>query len=290
MRIFNKTRSALIFALGMWAFTGLYTQAQAQSVVRPCYEVPGLPCQTTSVATPFPVTGSVTATITFPTIGAAVPLTGIYNGLNVAGTLRGLAGLSTGSIFPAAVAIVDASGNQITSFGSSSVTVLASENHIGEVGGNILPITNAMTTSNNAITTGESLGGLQTLTNAVRVSGALGAGGTSGMIQAVEVTFSDAIGSGPLDVYFFNANPTGSTCTDNTTFSLVAADRDKVIGIAHVTDFTSSGTPVIAQAQNQAMPFGVASATSIFACVVSRGSITPAGTSNASLLTRILRN
>lgn len=170
------------------------------------------------------------------------------------------------------------------------VTPGSSESHIGEVGSNLIPITNAMTTSANAITTGEVIGGLQTLTGAVRVSGALGAAGTSGLIQSVMLTFTDAIGAGPADVYYFSANPTGSTCTDNTAFALVAADRDKVIGIAHVTDFTSSGTPVIAQAQNQAMPFGVASATSIYACVVSRGSITPTGTSNASLITRIMRN
>lgn len=61
------------------------------------------------------------STVTFPTIGAAVPATGIYNGINVGGTLRGLTGLSTGSIFPATVAVVDASGAQITTFGTAWV-------------------------------------------------------------------------------------------------------------------------------------------------------------------------
>lgn len=169
-------------------------------------------------------------------------------------------------------------------------TTAAGENHIGEVGGNMLPITNDMTTSNNTVTTGKSIGGLQTLANAVRVSGALGASGTSGYIQNITVTFTDAVGSGPLDVYYFNASPSGSTCTDNTAFVLANADRDKVIGIIHVTDFTSSNTAVVAQANNQSMGFGLASATSAFACVVTRASFVIASTANASLVTRIVRN
>lgn len=64
--------------------------------------------------------------MTFPTIGAAVPATGIYDAINVAGTLRGLSGLATGSIFPLAAAIVDASGNQITAFGATGSTSNAS--------------------------------------------------------------------------------------------------------------------------------------------------------------------
>lgn len=315
------------------------------------------------------VTGSFS--LTFPTIGAAVPATGIYNAINVAGTLRGWAGLSTGSIFPGAVAIVDASGNQITTFGGAATTSNASsgvatsstnqanvvwnygfngttwdqlqvdankflkivlpaettkvigtvnqgtspwvisgavtnagifavqntvaevagENHIGEVGGNILPITNGMTTSNATVTTGQSIGGIQTLANAVRVSGSLGASGTSGIIQSVVLTFLDAVGSGPLDVYFYNATvTTGSNCANATAFVLQTADRTNVLGVAHVTDFTSSNTAVVAQANNLAIPFGLASSTSLFACVVARASFAITGTANASLKVNVLRN
>lgn len=343
------------------------------------------------------VTGSFS--VTFPTIGAAVPATGIYNAINVAGTLRGLSGLSTGSLFPAATAIVDASGNQITTFGGAATTsnassgvatsstnqanvvwlygfngttwdqlqvdankflkivlpaettkvigtvnqgtspwvtsatqsgtwnitnvsgtvslptgaatsalqttmnttlgspfqaggaIGASENHVGEVGGNILPITNGMTTSNATVTTGQSIGGIQTLANAVRVSGSLGASGTSGIIQSVVLTFVDAVGSGPLDVYFYNATvTTGSNCQNATTFVLQTADRTNVLGVAHVTDFTASNTAAVAQANNLAIPFGLASSTSLFACVVARGSFAITGTSNASLKVNVLRN
>lgn len=361
-------------------------------------------CTPVATTTPLPVTGSFS--FTNPTIGAAVPATGVYNALNVAGVLQGWSGLSTGSIFPGAVAIVDASGTQITTFGGAATTSNASsgvatsatnqanvvwnygfngttwdqlqvdgskqlkvvlptnaafneaqingvtplmgngvtgtgsqrvtiasdntafsvnatlsaettkvigtvnqgtspwvisgavtnttaagENHIGEVGGNILPITNAMTTSNATVTTGQSIGGIQTLANAVRVSGALGASGTSGIIQSVVLTFLDAVGSGPLDVYFYNATvTTGSNCANATTFVLQTADRTNVLGVAHVTDFTSSNTAVVAQANNLAIPFGLGSATSLFACVVARASFAITGTANASLKVNVLRN
>ena len=55
----------------------------------------------------------------------AVPAAADYTGINVGGTLRGQSGLSVGSIFPATVAIVDASGNQVTSFGGSGGTASA---------------------------------------------------------------------------------------------------------------------------------------------------------------------
>lgn len=225
-------------------------------------------------------------------------LVGLNAGINIVGSVRidqttpgTTNGVQVNVALPAGSNII---GNvridQTTPGTTNGVAAQATENHVGEVGGNLLPITSAMTTSNNTVTTGKSVGGLQTLANAVRVSGALGASGTSGIIQSAMLTFKDAIGSIPFDVYYFNANPTGSTCTDNTTFALVDADRDKVVGIAHITDLTASNTAAIGQAQNQAIPFGVASATSIYACVVTRGSAVITGTANASLITRVLRN
>ena len=128
--------------------------AAAQSLSKICFptNAAGTNCQNVDASNPFPITGSISATSTakataaaptyvegsaspfsqdlsgnlrvsaslaFPTIGAAVPATGVYNALNVAGALRGLSGLSTGALFPAAVAIVDGSGTQITSFGAT---------------------------------------------------------------------------------------------------------------------------------------------------------------------------
>jgi hypothetical protein len=179
-------------------------------------------------------------------------------------------------------------GNGILTAVQSAIP--AGENHAAEVGGNAITITNALVTSNNTVTTGKAIGPLQTLANAVRVSGAIGASGTSGIVQDVFLSFTDAVAGTSADVYLFNANPTGSTCTDNTTFVLVTADRDKVIRVIHVTDFTSGGTPVTASADNLATVFALASATSMYACVVARGSFAITSTANASLRVAILRN
>lgn len=210
------------------------------------------------------------------------------------GTTNGV--VVNSSALPSGAATAANQATMIAAMGSpmqqtgGTVGLVAGEAHVGEVGGNLLPITNDLTTSNATIATGQSIGGLQTLTSAVRVSGSLGASGTSGLIQSVLVSFKDAVAGTSIDIYFFNANPTGSTCTNTSAFALADADRDKVIGVVHMTDFTASNTAVVGQSQNQAMPFGVASATSIYACVVARASFIITSTANASLITRILRN
>lgn len=51
---------------------------------------------------------------------ASVPATANYTGLNIGGNLVGLSGLTVGSTNAGAVAIVDSSGNQISSFGGGT--------------------------------------------------------------------------------------------------------------------------------------------------------------------------
>lgn len=52
--------------------------------------------------------------------GSAVPASASYTGLNIGGTHRGWTGFSVGSQYAGAMAIVDGSGNQITSFGGGT--------------------------------------------------------------------------------------------------------------------------------------------------------------------------
>jgi hypothetical protein len=60
--------------------------------------------------------------------GSAVPASASYTGVNVSGILQGVTGfsLNAGNTIPAAVAIVDGSGNQITSFGGGSQFAMGS--------------------------------------------------------------------------------------------------------------------------------------------------------------------
>lgn len=59
--------------------------------------------------------------------GSAVPANSNYIGVNVGGTNRGVTGLAVGSAFAPTVAIVDSSGNQISSFGGSGGTAMADD-------------------------------------------------------------------------------------------------------------------------------------------------------------------
>lgn len=153
-----------------------------------------------------------------------------------------------------------------------------------EVGSNQVTTTVAQTvTASSAYSTGNAVGGLVTIANAGRI-----AAGT-GLLQSVTIN-SKSVQSARIDVVLFRANPTASTCTDKTAFSVAAADFDKVFGVAHVTDWTVLGTPSVGQAQNLAMPYSIASGTSLYACLVVRGTPTFASTSDISFSARMIRN
>src|SRR5208337_4815851 len=69
------------------------------------------------------VTGGSTGNAAASATGSGVPTDADYIGVDISGNLVGQSGLALGATTKAAtVAIVDASGNQITSFGSSTVT------------------------------------------------------------------------------------------------------------------------------------------------------------------------
>jgi hypothetical protein len=172
---------------------------------------------------------------------------------------------------------------------SLAAALPAGEAHLGEVGSNEITLTSAITSTAVTYTAGQSIGGLLTIANAARVSSTAGAPGTSGLIQKA-VLGSSVTNTVQVDVVWFNANPTGSTCTNAAAYSLAAADRSKVIGFTHITDWEASAVAYSGQAQNLAMPYALTSATSIFACVVTRGSIVGAGTSDFTLDTGVIRN
>jgi len=171
------------------------------------------------------------------------------------------------------------------------------ENHVGEVGSNQIAVQVALTGSTSpAYSSGDAIGGLMTIANAARVSGSLGASGTGGILQNIAIN-SKSVQSAAMEVWIFNANPSGSTCTDNAAFVLATADFDKVIGVAAVpstaannSGWFSGGTGSVGQANNQAMAYDLSSATSLFACLVVRGTPTLAATTDISVKFNLLRN
>ncbi len=150
-------------------------------------------------------------------------------------------------------------------------------------------------TASSAYASGNAVGGLMTIANAARVSGSLGASGTSGILQNVAVN-SKSVQTAQMDIFVFDANPSGSTCTDKSAFVLATADFDKVIGVISVPStvtnnngWFSGGTGSVGQANNQAMAYDISSGTSLFACMVTRGTPTFTATTDISLKFQALR-
>lgn len=223
------------------------------------------------------------ANLTYPLPVQTKPIAGSLQDVNLA-QVAGVATATGHGLAAGAVRV------ELPTDGTGVVGLNAGENHAAEVGGNEILVQVAQTvTASSAYASGNAIGGLMTLVNAARVSGANGAAGTSGLLQSVTMNTKSAQTT-QVDVVMFNANPTGTTCTDKTAFAVAAADFDKVSGVAHMTDFTSLGTPSVGQAQNLAMPYALASSTTLYACAVTRSTPTYAATTDVSFGFRFLRN
>jgi len=107
--------------------------------------------------------------------------------------------------------------------GSLTADIGAGENHIGEVGGHTLPLRPTVTVSTSpAYTSGDTIGGKITLTNAMRVSSG------SGVLQSL--LLFDAANQKPVgNIFLFDADLTG-TMTDNSAVTWNTADFAKCLG------------------------------------------------------------
>lgn len=173
----------------------------------------------------------------------------------------------------------------------------AGEFHIGEVASNQIKVQVAQTvTSASAYASGNAVGGLMTIAGAARVSGSLGAAGTGGILTGLMMN-SKSLQTTQVDVFLFDANPTTSTCTDKTAFSLATADFDKVIGVVTIPGTAANGAGWYAGtvgstgvATYYPVTYDLASSTSMFACAVTRGTPTYTATTDVSFKFNILRN
>lgn len=188
-------------------------------------------------------------------------------------------GTTMNSLYEAMAAAVDRLDTLI-----AGAPTTASEAHIGEVGNNQVTVTVAQTvTAASAYASGNAVGGLITFAAAARVAAG------SGLIQSIVVN-SKSLQSTQMDLVVFSANPTGSTCTDKNAVAVAAADFDKVLGVAHITDWTALGTPSAGQAQNLAMPFALSAGTTLYGCLVTRSTPTFTATTDISVSLRVIRN
>jgi hypothetical protein len=164
-----------------------------------------------------------------------------------------------------------------------TVTMAASEAHLGQIGGTVAVLTPTVTVDAALYATGDNMGGKLTLTGMTRVAAG------SGMIQSVVIT-SKAVQTATFDVIFFNADPSASTFTTNVAQALDDADLAKIIGVAQCNTVVALTDCSIHQATNVAMPFKLPAGTSGYAAIVVRGAPTPASTSDLSISIRVLQD
>lgn len=154
----------------------------------------------------------------------------------------------------------------------------AGEAHGGQVGGLDAQTTTAPTVTASAYSAGNCVGGF----NAVTISRI---NGGNGLLQNVIVMSKTGL-TPTLTVFLFNANPSSSTCTDKSTFTLNAVDLPKLIMAPFALSLVApnGATPSMAELANMARPFvaggssGSGVQTVYFGMTVT-AAVTPASTS-----------
>jgi hypothetical protein len=227
-------------------------------------------------------------------LGAGVPVTGPLTDAQLAA--RGLATQTTlAAVLAKIIATPATEAKQdaiVTSLGSidghvdgleaSATAILAAalaatpagENHLGAVGGHTVVVAQAVAGSTTPYTSGDCVGGLLTFAGFGRLTGG------TGLVQMASV-MSKSAQTVTLDLVLFHTNPAASTFADNAALSVNAADWDKVLGVVHLTDWTSLGTPSFAEATALAMAYKVAAGqTDIYGQLVTRGAFTLASTAD----------
>jgi hypothetical protein len=133
------------------------------------------------------------------------------------------------------------------------------------------------TVQNAAYSSGNSLGGLQTVK-------LLRPPQYSGIFTGFQIT-SKGGATTAMTVYIFDANPSSSTCTDKTAFSLAAADISKLVMQPFVLTpaVIGAGTTATTAQQIQVVSMINQDTTrsgNLYVCIVAGGSVTPATTSD----------
>lgn len=137
------------------------------------------------------------------------------------------------------------------------------------------------TVQNASYVSGNSLGGLISFTLPRTATG---------ILQSVSVQF---VGGATTQVneFCFDANPTGSTFTDKSTFTIAAADEAKRInktGFALTPAAVTGDAVTGAAVDNYAKPFS--STGTIYCAVVSTGTFTPATTTDMRVSIAFVQN
>lgn len=132
-----------------------------------------------------------------------------------------------------------------------------------------------------AYTAGDSIGGKISLANAVR------AAGLGGTISSVVIS-DKGKQSAPIDVVFFIADPSNSTFTDNGALTINDTDLIQIIGVVPISSWSSFVDNSVGYSNGLGIAFKIATGTTLYACLVNRGTPTYTATTDIQLTVGII--
>jgi len=182
----------------------------------------------------------------------------------------------------AAVNIQDG-GNTITVDGAVTSTPVASELHIGNVGGEGITIQQTPTVTAGAYSANDAVGGLLTFANAGRVSGR---GGVVKNVLLIDDAGQDAV----MELWLFDV--TFTAMVDNAAWAPSQADLRNLVCVISTNDsangWAAAGTPSVCSVECSYRYDPTA--TSLFGQLVTRGTPTFAATDDVTVQIGLLRD
>lgn len=173
---------------------------------------------------------------------------------------------------------VDSTGVQRVSL-ATNIPLPAGETHVGEVSTPFDTVSVTPTISATpAYTSGDAVGGKQTIAAACRVSGG------DALLQSLTI-IDKANQKQPLTLLFFDSDPSAATITDNAAF-VFSTDISKLIGKVNVlaADYETVDSIGIAVLANLGLQLKASGSSSLYVAVVTTG--TPDFASTSDLIFR----
>lgn len=182
--------------------------------------------------------------------------------------------------------MVDSAGRLYVNVAAGTLA-LSGEDHIGEVGGNTTVIRITPTVSTSIYAALDIIGGTQTLTSAMRVSGG------SGVLQTITVADDDNE-KVALEILLFDSAPSGGTYADQGALAHAAGDIDKFLGKVSIasSDYVTVVTGSLAVAtKTVGLPVKAVGSANLYAIIlVGSGTPTYTATSDLDLAFGFLRD
>ncbi len=150
---------------------------------------------------------------------------------------------------------------------------MAPTEHPRPVGGvtDIIKPTDPTVSNGTAYVAGDVIGAKITLSGAIRGTG------YTALLSSIVAKAEDTVTASAIDVLIFDADPTGSTFTDNAALAVVDGDLAKLIGavtLDKAVTVNASGNSTLVQATNINLPVKGDDTNKLYVVLVARAAIT----------------